>query len=86
MTARTSLDNRQIKKYRQSCWVEGVRFKRVSPKGKKTQRDITWYNLAKINQFIQDASFMAALPTGVEIKNERICTWFIYRRKRCREV
>lgn len=26
------------------------------------------------------------LPTGVEIRNEKICIWFIYHGKRCREV
>lgn len=55
LRAKTGLDDRQIEKYRQSSWIEGVHFKRVSPSGKKTKRGITWYNLPKINQFIQDA-------------------------------
>ena len=55
LTARTGLDNRQIEKYRQGCWIEGVHFKRVSPSGEKTLRGITWYNYPKINQMIQDA-------------------------------
>ncbi|MDI9222078.1 DUF3596 domain-containing protein [Pantoea sp. EA-12] len=29
---------------------------------------------------------MAALPTGVEIRNKSICIWFMYRGKRCRET
>lgn len=29
---------------------------------------------------------MAALPTGVEIRGKSICIWFMYRRKRCREI
>ncbi|BDH45715.1 prophage integrase IntR [Salmonella enterica subsp. enterica serovar Choleraesuis] len=29
---------------------------------------------------------MAALPTGVEIRKNKICIWFMYRGKRCREV
>ena len=29
---------------------------------------------------------MAALPTGVEIRNNKICIWFMYRGKRCREI
>lgn len=55
LKAKTGLDNRQIEKYRQNCWIEGIHFKRVSPNGEKTRRGITWYNFPKINQFIQDA-------------------------------
>lgn len=29
---------------------------------------------------------MAALPTGVEIRGNSICIWFMYRGKRCREI
>lgn len=29
---------------------------------------------------------MAALPTGVEIRGNRVCVWFMYRGKRCREI
>lgn len=29
---------------------------------------------------------MPALPTGVEIRNNKLCIWFMYRGKRCREV
>ncbi|HCK7137770.1 putative transposase/integrase [Klebsiella pneumoniae] len=29
---------------------------------------------------------MATLPTGVEIRGNRICVWFMYKGKRCREV
>lgn len=29
---------------------------------------------------------MATLPTGVEIRGNSICIWFIYRGKRCREI
>lgn len=29
---------------------------------------------------------MTALPTGVEIRNNKICIWFMYRGKRCREI
>lgn len=35
LTEKTGLTERQIEKYRQGCWVEGVHFKRVSPSGKK---------------------------------------------------
>jgi len=28
----------------------------------------------------------ATLPTGVEIRNNKICIWFLYRGKRCREI
>ncbi|MEI7151499.1 MULTISPECIES: excisionase family protein [Pectobacterium] len=52
---KTGLDERQIERYRQGCWIEGVHFKRVSPSGEKTQRGITWYNHPAINQFIQEA-------------------------------
>ncbi len=52
---KTGLDTRQIEKYRQGCWVEGVHFKRISPSGEKTKRGITWYNFPKINQFVQDS-------------------------------
>lgn len=52
---KTGLSDRQIEKYRQGCWIEGVHFKRVSPSGEKTLRGITWYNYPKINQFIGDA-------------------------------
>ncbi|MGQ8977738.1 excisionase family protein, partial [Enterobacter hormaechei] len=29
LTEKTGLTERQIEKYRQGCWVEGVHFKRV---------------------------------------------------------
>ncbi|MDJ1654915.1 DUF3596 domain-containing protein [Raoultella sp. Ech2A] len=29
---------------------------------------------------------MAKLPTGVEVRGNRICVWFMYKGKRCREV
>lgn len=29
---------------------------------------------------------MAALPTGVEIRGNSVCIWFMYRGKRCREI
>jgi len=29
---------------------------------------------------------MAAFPTGVEIRNKKICIWFMFRGKRCREI
>ena len=29
---------------------------------------------------------MSALPTGVEIRNNKICIWFMSRGKRCRET
>ncbi|WP_409310900.1 excisionase family protein [Pectobacterium sp. B1J-3] len=52
---KTGLDGRQVERYRQGCWIEGVHFKRVSPTGEKTQRGITWYNLPAINQLIREA-------------------------------
>lgn len=52
---KTGLNDRQIEKFRQECWIEGVHFKRVSPSGVKTVRGITWYNYPKINQYIEDA-------------------------------
>ncbi|MGP9011661.1 excisionase family protein [Enterobacter kobei] len=55
LTEKTGLTERQIEKYRQGCWVEGVHFKRVSPSGEKTLRDTTWYNYPRINQLIRDA-------------------------------
>ncbi len=55
LAEKTGLDDRQMEKYRQNCWIEGVHFKRVSPNGEKTKRGITWYNLPNINKFIQDA-------------------------------
>ncbi|MEI9744413.1 excisionase family protein [Enterobacter ludwigii] len=55
LTALTGLSERQIEKYRQGCWVEGLHFKRVSPTGEKTLRGTTWYNHPKINQLIQDS-------------------------------
>ncbi|MFJ5507884.1 excisionase family protein [Pectobacterium jejuense] len=32
---KTGLDERQIERYRQGCWIEGIDFKRVSPSGEK---------------------------------------------------
>jgi len=55
LASKTGLDIRQIEKYRQGCWIEGVHFKRHSPTGIQTSRGITWYNYPKINQLIQDA-------------------------------
>ncbi|PVZ84853.1 hypothetical protein C9426_22020 [Serratia sp. S1B] len=55
LIAKTGLSDRQIEKFRQGCWIEGVHFKRVSPSGERTQRGITWYNYPRINKFIQDA-------------------------------
>ena len=55
LTEKTGLTERQIEKYRQGCWVEGVHFKRVSPSGEKTLRGTTWYNYPSINQLIRDA-------------------------------
>lgn len=53
---KTGLDKRQIENYRQNCWVEGVHFKRVSPKGNvESKRGTAWYNYPKINKFIQDS-------------------------------
>ena len=52
---KTGLTQRQIEKYRQGCWVEGVHFKRISPSGEKTLRGTTWYNYPRINQLIRDA-------------------------------
>ncbi|MEP9205867.1 MULTISPECIES: excisionase family protein [Enterobacter] len=54
LTEKTGLTERQIEKYRQGCWVEGVHFKRVSPSGEKTLRGTTWYNYPRINQLIRD--------------------------------
>lgn len=42
LTEKTGLTERQIEKYRQGCWVEGVHFKRVSPSGEK---NLAWHNL-----------------------------------------
>ncbi|BDH45716.1 hypothetical protein TUM12370_17600 [Salmonella enterica subsp. enterica serovar Choleraesuis] len=55
LTERTGLSDRQIEKYRQGCWIEGIHFKRVSPSGEKTTRGTTWYNYPRINKYIQDA-------------------------------
>lgn len=55
LTEKTGLTERQIEKYRQGCWVEGVHFKRVSPSGEITLRGTTWYNYPRINQLIRDA-------------------------------
>lgn len=55
LTEKTGLTERQIEKYRQGCWVEGVHFKRVSPSGEKTLRGTTWYNYPRKNQLIRDA-------------------------------
>lgn len=55
LTEKTGLTERQIEKYRQGCWVEGVHFKRVSPSGEKTLRGTTRYNYPRINQLIRDA-------------------------------
>jgi len=55
LTEKTGLTERQIEKYRQGCWVEGVHFKRVSPSGEKTLHGTTWYNYPRINQLIRDA-------------------------------
>lgn len=55
LTEKTGLTERQIEKYRQGCWVEGVHFKRVSPSGEKTLRGTTWYNYPRIIQLIRDA-------------------------------
>jgi len=52
----TGLSDRQIESYRQNCWVEGIHFKRVSPKGNEgSKRGTTWYNYPKINKYIQDS-------------------------------
>ncbi|QCT21535.1 DNA-binding protein [Jejubacter calystegiae] len=56
LTALTGLGKRQIENYRQECWIEGVHFKRVSPKGNsESKRGTTWYNYPGINKFIQDS-------------------------------
>lgn len=55
LKVKTGLDARQIEKYRQGCWIEGVHFKRVSASGEKTQRGIIWYNHPEINKFIREA-------------------------------
>ena len=56
LTERTGLGSRQIENYRQECWIEGVHFKRVSPKGNTaSKRGTTWYNSPRINKFIQDS-------------------------------
>lgn len=55
LTEKTGLTQRQIEKYRQGCWVEGVHFKRISPSGEKTLRGTTWYSYPRINQLIRDA-------------------------------
>ncbi|WP_337056970.1 excisionase family protein [Enterobacter hormaechei] len=55
LTEKTGLTQRQIEKYRQGCWVEGVHFKRISPSGEKTLRGTTCYNYPRINQLIRDA-------------------------------
>lgn len=56
LTEKTGLDVRQVESYRQNCWIEGVHFKRVSPKGNRdSKRGTTWYNYPRINKFIQDS-------------------------------
>lgn len=55
LKAKTGLSDRQIEKYRQGCWIEGVHFKRVTSTGQRAVRGITWYNYPRINQLIQDA-------------------------------
>ncbi|MDI9222079.1 excisionase family protein [Pantoea sp. EA-12] len=53
---RTGLNENQIENYRINCWIEGVHFKRVSPKGNQnSKRGTTWYNYPRINKFIQDS-------------------------------
>lgn len=53
---RTGLNENQIENYRINCWIEGVHFKRVSPKGNRnSKRGTTWYNYPRINKFIQDS-------------------------------
>ncbi|WP_261430566.1 excisionase family protein [Serratia quinivorans] len=52
---KTGLDARQIERYRQGCWIEGIHFKRVSPSGEKTLRGIIWYNHPEINRLIRDS-------------------------------
>jgi len=55
LTHLTGLSDRQIENYRQNCWIEGVHFKRVSPKGNAGNKGRTiWYNYPKINRYIQD--------------------------------
>ncbi|HHL2560147.1 TPA: excisionase family protein [Yersinia enterocolitica] len=55
LTERTGLGPRQIERYRQGCWIEGIHFKRVSPTGEKTLRGVLWYNHPAINKFIREA-------------------------------
>ncbi|HBL7130369.1 TPA: excisionase family protein [Serratia marcescens] len=55
LKAKTGLSDRQIEKYRQGCWIEGVHFKRVASSGQRAVRGVTWYNYPEINKMIQDA-------------------------------
>lgn len=56
LTARTGLDDRQIKAYRLGGWIEGIHFKRVpADPGGESKRALLWYNLPMINEYIQEA-------------------------------
>ncbi|WP_329911143.1 excisionase family protein [Serratia quinivorans] len=55
LTAKTGLGARQIERYRQGCWIEGIHFKRVPPGGERTLRGIIWYHHPKINRLIRNA-------------------------------
>ena len=53
---KTGLNENQVENYRLNCWIEGLHFKRVSPKGNAgSRRGTIWYNYPKINKFIQDS-------------------------------
>ncbi len=56
LTEKTGLTARQIKSYRLGTWIEGVHFKRL-PQTPCASKDkaVVWYNLPKINQFVQDS-------------------------------
>ncbi|WP_374258723.1 excisionase family protein [Yokenella regensburgei] len=53
---KTGLSDRQTKAYRLGCWIEGIHFKRVpAAAGADTKKAVIWYNLPRINQYIQEA-------------------------------
>lgn len=55
LTEKTGLSERQIKAYRQARWAEGFHFKKVPMAvGTDSDKGLIWYNLPRINQFIQE--------------------------------
>ncbi len=52
--ALTGLTERQIKEYRHHAWVEGVHYKKASPKGKTGNTARLMYNRIEIDHYFDN--------------------------------